>query len=162
MPANISSLKNIVSLALWPLALPWFSSRFPFWNGRYIYTTFLFFLPLINPNHALLYCFFIFPFTRRFCSFPADLGHCSYYLVFRRHNLIGFQWQTTWDREKLFTQWPTNDGLPINFGTPGPAGSADIVVEDTQVFQSMDGFGATLSESLKLTLCLPWFSSLYH
>jgi len=58
------------------------------------------------------------------------------------------QWQTTWDRQKLFTRQPTTSGLPINFGPPGPTGSADIVVDDTQIFQTMDGFGATLSEHI--------------
>ncbi|KAF8517702.1 glycoside hydrolase superfamily [Hysterangium stoloniferum] len=56
-------------------------------------------------------------------------------------------WQTTWDRQKLFTRQSTNNGLPINFGIPGAIGQADIVIEDTQVFQTMDGFGATLTDS---------------
>lgn len=56
------------------------------------------------------------------------------------------QWQTTWDRQQLFTRQTAN--LPINFGAPGPTGQADIVVDDTQVFQSIDGFGATLSEQI--------------
>jgi hypothetical protein len=68
---------------------------------------------------------------------------------FQGHIVVAYiyvQWQTTWDRQKLFTRQPTTSGLPINFGTPGAIGSADIVVDDTQIFQSMDGFGATLSE----------------
>ncbi|KAF8588225.1 glycoside hydrolase family 30 protein [Ramaria rubella] len=61
-------------------------------------------------------------------------------------------WQTTWDRQKLFTRQPITDGLPINFGTAGPIGQADIVVEDTQIFQTMDGFGASLTDSSALLL----------
>ncbi|KAF8501267.1 glycoside hydrolase superfamily [Gautieria morchelliformis] len=62
-------------------------------------------------------------------------------------DIVHVQWQTTWDRQKLFTRQPTTSGLPINFGTPGPIGSADIVVDDTEIFQSMDGFGASLTDS---------------
>jgi hypothetical protein len=35
--------------------------------------------------------------------------------------------------------------LPINFVTPGPIASADIVVNDSAVYQSVWGFGASLS-----------------
>ncbi|KAK7681614.1 hypothetical protein QCA50_015347 [Cerrena zonata] len=55
-------------------------------------------------------------------------------------------WSTTWDRSKLFTY----DNLgpnPINFVTPGPIGSADIVVNDAQQFQSVLGFGGSLTDS---------------
>ena len=35
---------------------------------------------------------------------------------------------------------------PINFGEPGPAASADIVVDDTTVYQQIDGIGASMSK----------------
>ncbi|CAK5275076.1 unnamed protein product [Mycena citricolor] len=59
-------------------------------------------------------------------------------------------WQTTWDRAGLFTSLaPSN---PINFGSPGSTGSADIVVTETQVYQSINGFGGSLTDSSALTL----------
>ncbi|KAJ7664594.1 glycoside hydrolase family 30 protein, partial [Mycena polygramma] len=59
-------------------------------------------------------------------------------------------WQTTWDRQKLFTSLaPSN---PINFGTRGSAASADIVVTETTVFQTINGFGGSLTDSSALTL----------
>jgi O-glycosyl hydrolase len=54
------------------------------------------------------------------------------------------QWQTTWDRQKLFTSLAPS--TPINFATPGPAASADIVVTETTVFQTINGFGGSLSK----------------
>ncbi|KAI9463484.1 glycoside hydrolase family 30 protein [Boletus coccyginus] len=55
-------------------------------------------------------------------------------------------WQTTSDRKKLFTHFqPTPD--PINFVTPGAIGSADIVVDDSAVYQTIYGFGASLTDS---------------
>ncbi|OAX37370.1 glycoside hydrolase family 30 protein [Rhizopogon vinicolor AM-OR11-026] len=55
-------------------------------------------------------------------------------------------WQTTWDREMLFTYFqPTPD--PINFVTPGPIGSADIVVDDSSLYQTVYGFGSSLTDS---------------
>lgn len=55
------------------------------------------------------------------------------------------QWQTTWDRNMLFTYFqPTPD--PINFVTPGTIGSADIVIDDSSVYQTVYGFGASLSK----------------
>jgi hypothetical protein len=54
------------------------------------------------------------------------------------------QWQTTWDRSKLFTS--LKPSTPINFGTPSVISSADVVVDDTQTFQSIWGFGGSLSE----------------
>lgn len=59
-------------------------------------------------------------------------------------------WQTTWDRSNLFTSIPPSS--PINFVTPGPIGSADIVINDTAVYQPIDGFGAALTDSSALTL----------
>ncbi|QRV88287.1 glycoside hydrolase family 30 protein [Ceratobasidium sp. AG-Ba] len=58
-------------------------------------------------------------------------------------------WQTTWDRTNLLTR--TDDPL-VNFVTPGPVGDADIVVDDSTVYQPMDGFGATLTDSSALVL----------
>lgn len=60
------------------------------------------------------------------------------------------QWQTTWDRGKLFTSLAPSS--PINFVTPGPIGSADIVINDGTTFQSIAGFGGSLSMTLPLHL----------
>jgi O-glycosyl hydrolase len=57
---------------------------------------------------------------------------------------LSSQWQTTWDRAKLFTSLAPSTA--INFGTPGAAASADIVVTETTVYQTINGFGGTLSE----------------
>ncbi|KAH7922519.1 glycoside hydrolase family 30 protein [Leucogyrophana mollusca] len=55
-------------------------------------------------------------------------------------------WATTWDRSDLFTYFqPTPD--PIDFVTPGAIGSADIVIDDSSVYQTVYGFGATLTDS---------------
>ncbi|KIK92142.1 glycoside hydrolase family 30 protein [Paxillus rubicundulus Ve08.2h10] len=55
-------------------------------------------------------------------------------------------WQTTWDREMLFTHLqPTPD--PINFVSPGAIGSADIVIDDSSLYQTILGFGASLTDS---------------
>ncbi|KAJ7225138.1 glucan endo-1,6-beta-glucosidase [Mycena haematopus] len=59
-------------------------------------------------------------------------------------------WQTTWDGQKLFTSLAPSS--PINFGSPGSAASADIVVSETTVFQTMNGFGGSLTDSSALTL----------
>ncbi|KAJ7147263.1 glucan endo-1,6-beta-glucosidase [Mycena filopes] len=59
-------------------------------------------------------------------------------------------WQTTWDRSKLFTSLAPS--TPINFGSPSVIGSADIDVDDTATFQSIWGFGGTLSDSSALIL----------
>ncbi|EDR11768.1 glycoside hydrolase family 30 protein [Laccaria bicolor S238N-H82] len=59
-------------------------------------------------------------------------------------------WQTTWDRLKLFSSLsPTS---PINFVTPGPIGSADILVNDAIKFQTIAGFGGSLTDSSALIL----------
>ena len=57
---------------------------------------------------------------------------------------LSAQWSTTWDRSKLFTYTNLSPN-PINFGSPGAIGEADIVVTDTSTFQSIWGFGASLS-----------------
>ncbi|KAF7304080.1 Glycoside hydrolase family 30 protein [Mycena indigotica] len=59
-------------------------------------------------------------------------------------------WQTKWDRTKLFTSLKPNP--PINFVDPSDAAAADIVVTETSVFQTMNGFGGTLTDSAALTL----------
>jgi len=56
------------------------------------------------------------------------------------------QWQTTWDRTKLFTSLAPASA--INFVAPGAIGSADIVINDGQKFQNIAGFGGSLSESV--------------
>ncbi|KAJ7151952.1 glycoside hydrolase family 30 protein [Mycena filopes] len=59
-------------------------------------------------------------------------------------------WQTTWDKQKLFTSLaPTT---AVNFGAPGAAAAADIVVTETTVFQTINGFGGSLTDSSALTL----------
>ncbi|KAF7373313.1 Glucan endo-1,6-beta-glucosidase [Mycena sanguinolenta] len=52
---------------------------------------------------------------------------------------FSLQWQTKWDRTKLFTSLAPS--TPINFVSPGVIGSADIDVDDSQTFQSVWGFG---------------------
>ncbi|TFK70756.1 glycoside hydrolase [Pluteus cervinus] len=59
-------------------------------------------------------------------------------------------WQLTWDRSRLFSR--ISMASPINFGNPGSIASADIVVNDGQLFQDIDGFGASLSDSSALLL----------
>ncbi|KNZ71597.1 Endo-1,6-beta-D-glucanase, partial [Termitomyces sp. J132] len=59
-------------------------------------------------------------------------------------------WQTKWDRTKLFTS--LNPSAPINFVTPGTIGDANIVVDDLTVYQSIAGFGASLTDSSALLL----------
>ncbi|KAJ6452494.1 glucan endo-1,6-beta-glucosidase [Mycena sanguinolenta] len=59
-------------------------------------------------------------------------------------------WQTTWDRQKLFTSLAPS--TPINFVSPKAAASADIVVTETTVYQTINGFGGSLTDSSALTL----------
>ncbi|KAJ7482201.1 glycoside hydrolase [Mycena galericulata] len=59
-------------------------------------------------------------------------------------------WQTTWDRAKLFTSLAPS--TPINFASPSVIGSADIVVDETETYQSVWGFGGTLTDSSALIL----------
>ncbi|KAI5991261.1 glycoside hydrolase family 30 protein [Pisolithus albus] len=90
----------------------------------------------------------------------ADLGHralccCLRYLsgvsAPRVPRLRLPQWQTTWDRKMLLTYFQPDPG-PINFVTPGPIGSADIVINDTALYQTIYGFGAALTDSSALLL----------
>ncbi|KAF8890712.1 glycoside hydrolase superfamily [Infundibulicybe gibba] len=68
--------------------------------------------------------------------------------AFLVHNVASQQiwdiWQTTWDRAELFTSLEPKN--PINFISPSVIGSADIDVDDTATFQSVWGFGGSLSE----------------
>ncbi|KAF9047180.1 glucan endo-1,6-beta-glucosidase [Hymenopellis radicata] len=59
-------------------------------------------------------------------------------------------WQTTWDRSKLFTS--LKPSTPINFVSPSVIGSADIVVDDSSTFQTVAGFGGSLTDSAALLL----------
>ncbi|KAL4065635.1 glycoside hydrolase family 30 protein [Scleroderma yunnanense] len=60
--------------------------------------------------------------------------------------MSSIQWQTTWDRQKLFTYFQPSPG-PINFVPPGPIGSADIVINDSAEYQTIYGFGGSLTDS---------------
>ncbi|KAI0670921.1 glycoside hydrolase [Trametes maxima] len=60
-------------------------------------------------------------------------------------------WATTWDRSQLF-KYTNLSPNPVNFVSPGAAGKADIVVDDSSVFQTIAGFGATLTDSSALVL----------
>lgn len=65
-----------------------------------------------------------------------------------------------WDRSELFTY--TNLNPPINFVSPSTPGAADIVIDDSQVFQTVEGFGATLSAFsvlLMILLCIHLMNS---
>ncbi|KZP16591.1 glycoside hydrolase family 30 protein [Athelia psychrophila] len=59
-------------------------------------------------------------------------------------------WATTWDRASLFSD--VSPASPINFVTPSAIGDADIVVDDSTVYQTMAGFGGTLTDGAALTL----------
>ncbi|KAJ8075102.1 hypothetical protein PM082_019429 [Marasmius tenuissimus] len=59
-------------------------------------------------------------------------------------------WQTTWDRQQLFSS--AKPSQPINFGPPNAIGQADIVVDDTAVFQDIHGFGSSLTDSSALLM----------
>ncbi|XP_006463608.1 hypothetical protein AGABI2DRAFT_74074 [Agaricus bisporus var. bisporus H97] len=59
-------------------------------------------------------------------------------------------WQTTWDRSNLFSPVGASatGSLPLNFSSAGSMlGDAGIVIDDASLFQPMDGFGATLTDS---------------
>ncbi|KAF7311445.1 Glycoside hydrolase [Mycena kentingensis (nom. inval.)] len=53
-------------------------------------------------------------------------------------------WQTLWDKSTLMA--PLNLD-PIAFSTPIPPGETDVTVDDTAVYQQMDGFGAALTDA---------------
>jgi hypothetical protein len=52
---------------------------------------------------------------------------------------------TTWDRTKLFT-YENQAPNPVNFDTPGPDGAAVIDIQDSTLYQQLDGFGASLTD----------------
>lgn len=58
-------------------------------------------------------------------------------------------WQTDWNRNHLFSRLASNS---ISFTTPGAIGDANIVIDPNTQYQSMDGFGATLTDSSALIL----------
>ncbi|KAI0821952.1 glycoside hydrolase [Trametes gibbosa] len=60
-------------------------------------------------------------------------------------------WTTTWDRAQAFAYTNLSPN-PINFGSPGAIGQADITINDETLAQSMVGFGATLTDSSALLL----------
>ncbi|KAF8205839.1 glucan endo-1,6-beta-glucosidase, partial [Mycena galopus ATCC 62051] len=81
---------------------------------------------------------------------PALIQSLAFFVLPIASQQIWDIWQTKWDRTKLFTSLAPS--TPINFVSPGAIGSADINVEDSQVFQSVWGFGGTLTDSSALTL----------
>ncbi|KAF9514583.1 glycoside hydrolase family 30 protein [Hydnum rufescens UP504] len=74
----------------------------------------------------------------------------SSFIVAQRITGINDVWQTTWDGAIEFSYNNTNGA--INWATPGPISSADIVIDDEQLFQQMDGFGAAMTDSAALVL----------
>ncbi|KZV70556.1 glycoside hydrolase family 30 protein [Peniophora sp. CONT] len=54
-------------------------------------------------------------------------------------------WQTTWDRSPAYGRISVSN--PINFTSPSVIGNADIVVDDTQTYQSVWGYGGSLTDS---------------
>lgn len=59
-------------------------------------------------------------------------------------------WSTTWDRSKLFSN--VSPSKSINFTSPGSTGSANIVVDDSTTYQTVYGYGASLTDSSALVL----------
>ncbi|KAJ7632907.1 glycoside hydrolase superfamily [Roridomyces roridus] len=57
---------------------------------------------------------------------------------------LGEMWQTTWDKSKLLAPLSIS---PIPFTTVGSIADADITVDETKTYQTMDGFGASLTDS---------------
>ncbi|KAF8656405.1 hypothetical protein AX16_002550 [Volvariella volvacea WC 439] len=75
--------------------------------------------------------------------------HRSLWFILLLSQLVASQqiwdiWQTTWDRTRLFTSLRPS---PINFTDPGSAASANIVIQDNALYQQIDGFGASLTDS---------------
>ncbi|KAH8818882.1 glycoside hydrolase [Flagelloscypha sp. PMI_526] len=54
-------------------------------------------------------------------------------------------WQTTWSRSKLFTYQKVSP--PLEFGTPGSTQDANIAVNEGTTYQTMSGFGGSLTDS---------------
>ncbi|KAK7441533.1 hypothetical protein VKT23_016524 [Stygiomarasmius scandens] len=59
-------------------------------------------------------------------------------------------WQLTWDRSQLFTPIPLT--APINFVASSTSADATINIVDSQTFQDIAGFGASLTDSAAKTL----------
>ncbi|CAK5278690.1 unnamed protein product [Mycena citricolor] len=59
-------------------------------------------------------------------------------------------WQTTANKASLFAD--VSPHKPIDFVKPGLGALADIVVADSQTFQTIEGFGGSLTDSSALTL----------
>ncbi|KAI0632331.1 glycoside hydrolase [Trametes polyzona] len=55
-------------------------------------------------------------------------------------------WSTTWDRSQLLTYTNLYPN-PVQFKTPGAIGAADIVINDAKTYQTVWGFGASLTDS---------------
>ncbi|KAL1663291.1 glycoside hydrolase family 30 protein [Schizophyllum commune] len=65
-----------------------------------------------------------------------------------------------WDRTAIFTSVGSNP--PINFSSPSVIGDADITINDGQVYQSIYGFGGSLSTSLLHLLATSQNSGSYN
>lgn len=88
---------------------------------------------------------------RWYSPLPRNKSMISYVLssllfLPRTRSEVEWQYTTTWDRSSLFT-YQNLGSSPINFVTPGAIGTADIVVNDAQVYQTMFGHGGSLSTS---------------
>ncbi|KZP08896.1 glycoside hydrolase family 30 protein, partial [Athelia psychrophila] len=59
-------------------------------------------------------------------------------------------WSTTWDRSKLFAD--VSPSKAISFTSPGSTGAANIVVDDSTTYQTVFGYGASLTDSSALVL----------
>ncbi|KAJ7229239.1 glucan endo-1,6-beta-glucosidase [Mycena rebaudengoi] len=59
-------------------------------------------------------------------------------------------WETSRDQKHRFARIAPNK--PIRFGTSGDNGDANIIVSDNKKFQTIDGFGGSLSDSSALVL----------
>ena len=66
------------------------------------------------------------------------------YRILSAESLHRRQWQTTWDQGHLLSD--ISPSTPINFTSPSVIGQADIVVDDSSTFQSVWGFGGSLSK----------------
>ncbi|KIK56318.1 glycoside hydrolase family 30 protein [Collybiopsis luxurians FD-317 M1] len=84
-------------------------------------------------------------------SFPLCVLSLSLLLLQISAQQISDVWLITWDRKSLFTSIGTGK-FPVNFTDPGSAGDADIVADDGTVYQSILGFGRSLTDSSAITL----------
>ncbi|KAF8335813.1 glycoside hydrolase family 30 protein [Cantharellus anzutake] len=88
---------------------------------------------------------------------PGDAQSVSCELVVRplkRHNIgskIQSVFETTWNQTKLFSySGPSN----LNFGSSSGSATAAINIQENTVYQQMDGFGASLTDSAAYVLKL--------